>query len=112
MMQRSYNLPNPKQIFRDPNYNAQGPKISQRDMDELMNRRDSFAPPPPPQQVQKFEEINNPKIFQFQTLSNDIQAIRAKLIEIEKRMEFFTKSSCSATTSAPSSYATSNDFYK
>jgi len=86
-MQRSYNLPNPEQIFRDPNYSNNAPKISQKDMEDLLNKRETFAPPPPPQQVQKFEDINNAKIFQVQSLNNDILAVRQKLAEIEKRME-------------------------
>jgi len=86
MNNRNYNLPNPEEIFRDPNYNGKAPRINENDMKSFESRRESFAPPQMPQQVPKFEDINNPRTFQIQSLNNDLIAVKNKIIEIEKRI--------------------------
>ncbi len=82
-------LPNPDEFFRDKNYNNNTPKITQEEMEAMMmNKQNSYVPTiDPQQQCQKFEDINNAKIFQIQSLYNDINSLKAKIMEIEKRVQ-------------------------
>jgi len=88
--QRNFQLPNANEIFRDPHYNEKA-KMSEREMQALMNSRPDFAPPPPLQQIPKFEDVNNAKLFQAQSLHNDLNLLKAtfqsKVAEIEKRLQ-------------------------
>ena len=95
MQQRNFQLPNANEIFRDPNYNEKA-KLSPEQMDiqmrALLNNRPDFgASQPPPQQVPKFEEVNNAKLFQVQSLHSDLNLLKAtfqsKIAEIEKRLQ-------------------------
>jgi hypothetical protein len=86
MMQRP-NLPNPEELFRDPTYNNNAPKVSSEDMKAFANRYTSMLQPQyPTQNGQKFDDINNAKTFQIQSLHNDILAVKAKVAELEKRL--------------------------
>jgi len=84
--QPRFQLPNPAEIFADPRYNGNAPRVSQKEIEDLMNRRGDFAPPQVQQQVQKFDDINNAKTFQIQSLHNDLVSLKAKLAEVEKRL--------------------------
>lgn len=100
MMQQQprFQLPDPQQYFRDPTFNAQSSRMSDQEMQARMNNmRIDFAPPPPPPQVQNFNELNNAKLFQVQSLHNDLNTIKttfqAKIAEIEKRLQIIEQPS-------------------
>ncbi len=96
--QRNFQLPNPNEIFRDPHYNEKA-KMSEREMQALMSSRPSFdsSGSMPPQQVANFEDINNAKLFQAQSLRNDLNLLKttfqSKVTEIEKRLQIMEQPS-------------------
>jgi len=99
-MQR--NLPNPTVFFRDPNYNEKA-KLSENEINAIFNRPNIEPPNLLPNQNNqnnqnsnqnnqnpKFDEINNAKVFQIQSLHNDLVLLKttfqAKITDIEKRL--------------------------
>ncbi len=98
-MQR--NLPNPEQLFADPNYKNNS-KISQQEMEALMNKRPDFTSNLPPPQTQKFDDVYNAKNFQIQSLINDFdsfkESFKNKFIEFEKRLQIINNSGGSQQT--------------
>ena len=94
--QKNFQLPNPSDIFRDQNYNGKA-KMTEREMQAMLNSRPDFAPPPLPQQVQKFEDVNNAKLFQVQSLYSDLNLLKttfqSKVAEIEKRLQIIEQPS-------------------
>ena len=87
-MQRPPHLQNvdPQRLFADPNYNPQGNKVSDQDFQAMQQRYKQFQPVQQAPAVQNFQEINNAQNFQVQNLQNDIDAMRKKLDELEKRV--------------------------
>jgi len=80
---------NPVDLFRDKNYSSDIPKISDKDLELLKNGRENYNQIPQPI-VKNFEDINNPKTFQIQSISNEIQILKTKILELEKKMASIT----------------------
>lgn len=93
MQQRPANLPDPEQFFRDPSYVEDTPKISQKDMDSLMNRREEFKVQNSSNKQPDFTQFNKqqaptqPKVLQLNEFENDLKSLKIKVRDMEKRLE-------------------------
>jgi hypothetical protein len=83
-------LPNPDQLFRDPNVDNQ-PKLSPSDMERLMNQRGSASNIEP--MIHKHNKngagvdiLHDPKILQIETIRNEIILLKEKVNELERRL--------------------------
>lgn len=83
-MQRPANLQDPQILFADPIQDQQ--KITEKDLENMQKNYNQFVPVVPQPQVQNFKELNNAQNFQLQNFQNELNLLKNKVQDMEKRL--------------------------